>query len=680
MAASSAEISTIAPSGHGSRPEGEGAAYSPEIDGLRALAVLSVVFNHFDKHWVPCGHLGVDVFFVISGFVITASLAKRRDRTFREFISGFYVRRIKRLVPALAVCVAVTSVAISLFDPEPRKLLLTGLYALFGGSNIYLLDQATDYFGTSAVLNVFTHTWSLGVEEQYYLAFPFVIWLTGLTRKPGGRAAFGRFVGLGALASLALFGGLSVRRPFAAFYLMPARFWELGAGCLVYVLLARRGDRRLPLSPALLLALLVGVLWVPGRYGSVATVAVVVLTALLIASLRPRTIGHRVLSHPGAVYFGKTSYSLYLWHWVVIALSRWTIGIHPWSIPLQAGLMLALADSSFRYVERPLRSADWGATRGRTIRLGLGTLVLVAAMVLALAWPLRGRLYTGTLRPMAAKGVETLTDPYRLADAPGEWRGKPCVLSDNAEVGKEIPLEGCTLGDPATASGRILVVGNSFSASFVAAFDDLVRRDRWAVTMTSSWGASPAAGLPNTGPWDKANEYYWSTVVPGLEARLRAGDWVFLMAELSEYGPPVRTPETDARIAELGGALRAWSERLATRGVRLAALHGNPYARDAQCEPDVGAHQWFAPFGGPCTFFTRDATLARRAPLDATLGALAREGRVTVVDLVDVFCPGPVCTYDGPDGRTLYRDVYSHASVEAARLSGPVIRRALIGR
>jgi hypothetical protein len=224
------------------------------------------------------------------------------------------------------------------------------------------------------------------------------------------------------------------------------------------------------------------------------------------------------------------------------------------------------------------------------------------------------------------------------------------------------------------------VVGNSYSAAFVTAFDDLVRRDGWAVTTTSSWGASPAPGLPNTGPWDKANQYYWSAVVPSLEARLRTGDWVFLMADLADYGPQTRTSESDARIEELGGALRAWSERLAPLGVHLAVLDGNPYARDAQCEPDVGAHQWFAPFGGPCTFFTRDATLARRAPLDATLGALARERRITVVDLLDLFCPGPVCTYDGPDGLTLYRDVYSHASVEAARLSGPVIRRALIGR
>jgi peptidoglycan/LPS O-acetylase OafA/YrhL len=141
--------------------------YRPEIDGLRAFAVVAVIVNHFNKEILPNGYLGVDIFFVISGFVITSSLYQRPSKNFKDFISGFYERRIKRLVPALSVYVLTTSIAICLFNPKPYLSLWTGLTSLFGLSNLYLLDKATDYFAQSTELNIFTHTWSLGVEEQF---------------------------------------------------------------------------------------------------------------------------------------------------------------------------------------------------------------------------------------------------------------------------------------------------------------------------------------------------------------------------------------------------------------------------------------------------------------------------------------------------------------------------------
>lgn len=665
----------------GSKASAHG-AYSPEIDGLRALAVIAVIVNHLDKKLMPSGHLGVDIFFVISGYVITASLAKRNDRTFVDLLLGFYVRRIKRLVPALAVCTLVATVAISLFDQTPKASLRTGLAALYGASNLHLFFQATDYFGASAQLNVFTHTWSLGVEEQYYFAFPFVVWFTGLGRRRTGLVTFGFVVGLSSVASLALFEYLSSRNPAAAFYLMPARLWELGAGCLVYVFLARRdGALRLgPMAPLALLTALVAVLWLPARFSAYTTVAVVALTGLVIAAVRPETLAFRVLSNPTAVYFGKTSYSLYLWHWVVIVLSHWTIGVYGWSVPLQAATMLLLAGGSYRYLERPLRSAEWARTSRRTIAYGLAASVAVAGVLLTLAKPLYGRLYTGSPAKMTAKGVATLTDPYRTVDGRSEWKGKSCVLTDNAEVGKTIPVEGCTLGDPATATRRVLVVGNSFSAAFVAAFDELVRSDGYAVTMTSSWGASPAPGIANTGPWNKANDYYWNEVLPALASKLREGDWVFAINDLSDFSPELRSSQSDAGLRILESGLRSLSDRLAATGVRLAVLHGNPHAREANCAPDVAAKQWFAPFGGPCKFLSRDATLSRRAPLDAALGSLERNGKIAVVDLMDVFCPRSVCSYEASDGQMLYRDEYSHPSVEAARLSAQTIRRVLTAR
>ena len=177
--------------------------YRPEIDGLRAFAVIAVIINHFNKEILPNGYLGVDIFFVISGFVITSSLYQRPSINFKDFISGFYERRIKRLVPALSVFVLIMSIAICLFIPIPTLSLRTGLTSLFGLSNIYLLKQSTDYFAQSTELNVFTHTWSLGVEEQFYFLFPFLIWFSGFGRqtKNGARNLF-LIVGALTIASL----------------------------------------------------------------------------------------------------------------------------------------------------------------------------------------------------------------------------------------------------------------------------------------------------------------------------------------------------------------------------------------------------------------------------------------------------------------------------------------------
>src|SRR6478735_7499820 len=156
--------------------------YRPDVDGLRALAVVAVIINHFSNTLLPGGYLGVDIFFVISGFVITASLVHQQSKNCFEFLVAFYVRRVKRLLPALVVFVIVIGVSICLFDPAPELSLKTGASSLLGLSNLYLLRQSTDYFAPSTALNPFTHTWSLGVEEQFYFLFPVVVWFSGITR------------------------------------------------------------------------------------------------------------------------------------------------------------------------------------------------------------------------------------------------------------------------------------------------------------------------------------------------------------------------------------------------------------------------------------------------------------------------------------------------------------------
>jgi peptidoglycan/LPS O-acetylase OafA/YrhL len=365
--------------------------YYPAIDGLRAFAVLAVIINHFNENLLPSGYLGVDIFFVISGFVITSSLAGREDQTVRSFLGGFYSRRIKRLMPALTLCVISTSVLICLFNPTPGVHLRTGLASLFGFSNIDLYLNAVDYWGDSAQLNPFTHTWSLGVEEQFYLIFPIMMWLTVLGRRSDqGHSGLAWLLAATGLLSITAFVFYMVIDQPATYFLMPFRFWELAAGCLLFLFLQRTekvAERTLSkLHPIALILAIIAVLFLPKDLIIPATISVVFLTTLLIARLHTRDAGHALLSNKVVVYLGLISYSLYLWHWSVITISRWTIGIHWWTWPFQVALILILSIASYHLVERPLRHANWLSSTGRKLRTGLAlTLSIVLLTFLSIS-------------------------------------------------------------------------------------------------------------------------------------------------------------------------------------------------------------------------------------------------------------------------------------------------------
>jgi peptidoglycan/LPS O-acetylase OafA/YrhL len=447
-------------------------AHRPEIDGLRALAVVAVIVNHFNKEILPSGYLGVDMFFVISGFVITSSLAGRTSKNFGDFLTGFYTRRIKRLVPALVVFVIVTSIAICLFDPDPGPLLKTGIASLFGFSNIYLLQKSTDYFAVSTELDVFTHTWSLGVEEQFYFLFPFLCWLTGFSRQAdkGSRNLFW-VVGVLSVASSICFIYFSQSNQPAAYFLMPTRLWELGAGCLLFLGLKQpngfvRSLERVP--PLLVAAVIVSILFIPLEFTVLATITVVVLTVSLIASLRDGTAGYDMFTHPQVVAIGLISYSLYLWHWSVLSLSRWTIGIHWWSVPFQIALMLVLAIVSYRYIETPLRRIEWSLARWRSIAYGFGAVISAAIVLLSLGGPLEGRLFTGkklddglqfSTRLANQSDILARSDQLKAKCnmTPQEglkkyWRSKPLVDKNF--------IQRCTNNSP---KSKLVLIGDSFA-------------------------------------------------------------------------------------------------------------------------------------------------------------------------------------------------------------------------
>jgi peptidoglycan/LPS O-acetylase OafA/YrhL len=450
-------------------------SYRPEIDGIRAFAVIAVIINHFEKDFLPSGYLGVDIFFFISGFVITASLAGRSSHDLLDFLVGFYTRRIKRLIPALVLFVVITSLLICLVNPNPSNSLKTGIASLFGLSNLYLLNQATDYFSASTELNTFTHTWSLGVEEQFYFLFPLLVWLTGFGRltTKGPRNLFWAMVVLSGASLVAFLYSYDTNQP-AAYFLMPTRLWEMGAGCL-WFLGAKSSNGVLRflgrIPPLIITAIMVAVLYVPLQFGVQATIAIVALTSVLISCLRSETMAHTLFTHPKVIDIGRISYSLYLWHWGVLALSRWTIGIHWWSIPFQIALMLILAQVSYRYVETPLRHSDWSIFRWRSIGYGVAASVCGAILLTGLMKPLDGKLFIGNKEIEKSLSSSTvLSSQSSIVEAADPLIYK-CNMTPHLLSGKEYRsqpvvdrdfIQNC-ISNGTKGKNKLVLVGDSFA-------------------------------------------------------------------------------------------------------------------------------------------------------------------------------------------------------------------------
>lgn len=379
-------------------------SYHPHIDGLRAIAVVSVVLFHLEPTWLPGGFTGVDVFFVISGFVISGSLDNRDLRGFGQFVSYFYSRRLKRILPALLVCVLVTSLFAVLFTipgiGDGRIYLQTAIYSLFGFSNLVLYNSAQNYFAQSTELNPFTHTWSLAVEEQFYFIFPllFYAWATG-NRTARSRLVSSGLFGVGLLGSLAYAIWSSVEDPSFAFYSIFSRFWELAIGVLLYQRHAVKGLSAggsaaiRSYGAALSLCLLVAGLCLAdaNKFPIPWVILPVVGTAGLLFFLisLPVESGiavamHRFLASMPMVYIGRLSYSLYLWHWPVIVLAKWTVGLEGVANKLACVfLILCLTLASYYLVEQPLRRLrpGWAKTDRWPLYAGVGAILVSIGLV-----------------------------------------------------------------------------------------------------------------------------------------------------------------------------------------------------------------------------------------------------------------------------------------------------------
>ncbi len=338
--------------------------YRPEIDGLRAIAVLSVVFYHFGVFGIAGGFVGVDIFFVISGFLIGGLLWSEQDRTRRISLRHFYLRRFKRLAPAFFVMALVVSAVawVVLLPFEYREFGKSLIAATVYLSNVQFYREA-GYFDAAAEEKPLLHTWSLAVEEQFYLFLPMLILLLGLI---GWRSLLPRLL-LG-LFLLSLFSCvlLTADNHTATFFLFPFRAWELLAGVLLAVWgYQTRSDWNLhpALSYAGMTLVICGVVFVqsgpgfPGAWAVIPTLG----TVLIILNGQHDNWINRVLRSGPAVFVGLISYSLYLWHWPVAVFSTYLR--ETYASPLEAAAWMALsgllAVLSWRFVERPTRHARW---------------------------------------------------------------------------------------------------------------------------------------------------------------------------------------------------------------------------------------------------------------------------------------------------------------------------------
>ncbi len=373
----------------------------PDIQGLRALAVLLVIVYHAGFP-VPGGFTGVDVFFVISGFVITGTLLAELSSTGRLSLRRFYIRRIKRLLPALALVLVFVALVGTLANPAQggHMAALTGLFASIFSANFYLAHLPTGYFDASTAINPLLHTWTLAVEEQFYIVFPTLLalgWLVGRSRVVRGRsrelsaaiiavACIASFVLSYALTRGELMGG-SAAGSKLAFYASPTRAWEFGLGALVVL--------GTPLISRLSI-------WILRAFGLVGAAAIVVAAfslneahfretaalipvggtcLLLAAGIGARAGISRLLSLRPAVWIGDLSYSLYLWHWPLIVFARALWPGHPNKVSTAAAaLSLLPAWLSYRYVENPIRHHSSLGSRSRTagrVAAGLASICIL---------------------------------------------------------------------------------------------------------------------------------------------------------------------------------------------------------------------------------------------------------------------------------------------------------------
>jgi peptidoglycan/LPS O-acetylase OafA/YrhL len=638
-----------------------------DIQALRGVAVLLVLLFHAQLGGLNAGYLGVDVFFVLSGYLIIGLLARRLDEGCFSF-ADFYLNRAKRLLPAAYVVYGVTAVAACwlLSDSEFSRLLHTLWGALTFSANVTLW-LGTSYFAEAAKLNALLHVWSLSVEEQFYLVMPLALFLTPRKYRLS-------LVVLGGLASLGLCFFFAPKSPVAAFYLLPTRAWELAIGGAIALIEARRGAI-LPVGAKSL-----AINFVAGRGLGVLALAVLVMTtafapgslldsrhpgldallvcvatgALLVA--RPPLLARGAISWPLA-RLGDMSYSLYLVHWPLFALATNAyLGLTP---PLETRLMLlavalVLAYLLFRFVEEPIHRLPLGKAR---IRSAL-TVAAATAAVALLAVGIKAS------RVSPKNYAELLRPNFGLSDQ--------CDFAERFQ-----PFDACKTKD----SPSLLVWGDSFAMHLVPALKPSAESGLVQATMSL---CAPVLDLaqfdPHLGVYEKwamrcmrfndsVLEYLARTpsirvvVLSSVFTQFYEADARGLIAKDHEiYSRPFSKADFPDALRETIRKIRALGKQVVVYGPTPSAG-----ADTALCliRRELGLLT-----AGPyrnCEMPSR-AAIAYRAPITEDLKQVSKLSGATFEDLVGLLCRNDMCRTSVGD-TWLFRDG-GHFSVEGSERLG----------
>ena len=642
-------------------------SYRADIDGLRALAVVAVIINHVDSSLLSSGHLGVDIFFVISGFVITLSLFRYHAANpgvgFLKFLADFYSRRLKRLMPALAFCVLITSLIVICVSISPQDSLSTGKFALVGLSNIYLYNIGTNYNAAEAGANAFLQTWSLGVEEQFYFLFPAILWI--LLRFHGYRVSK-IFLVISVLSCLSFVNYVHLAKTdyWAAFFLMPSRFWELGAGVLTCLALSQRQiTMRWPrlmaaAQPVLLFALLASLFAPLAKAGQMTPVVVVTTSALIYAGQNNYSHLNPLLFRP-SILLGNISYSLYLWHWSILYIAR-SLGLHQgWLNQITiVALSLVVGYASHRYIENPFRHAKWGVANASILGKGIA---IPAVLISAIAISQRLIL---SIYPAQQQEI------FRQQNLIGSTM-KPCHISvvTQASIGNKIAQ--CI---PLAPNRRhAVIIGNSHSEQYTPAIRAAL--PNWDVDYLTMWGCSyePSATTDETSN-QKGCHIYGKEVKKYFQSNIQANDLVFLGFLVSDS---LVSPNLKDHLSTLASSL-------ANRGAKLVLMddlylaEANDNACEARLFPYKLGIQKKAS-NAACQIIKRHSRNYQSLMRYDQLVASIMEGNFNVYhfSIRNQLCPVEQCPRKLDDGTPIYLDE-SHLFPGAAQQLGPELRRQLL--
>jgi peptidoglycan/LPS O-acetylase OafA/YrhL len=553
--------------------------FRSDLEGLRAVAVLLVVLGHAGVPFAAGGYVGVDVFFVISGFLITSLLLREAVTTGRISIRRFYARRALRLLPAAALVLVTTLLAARLWLPAIRlgELSKDALSAAGYVANLRFAVTGTDYLNADAPPSPFQHFWSLAVEEQFYLLWPLLLMLR--RRKP--------ILVLLVVASLAAAVWETSRSAPWAYFGPHTRAWELGAGALVAMFAPKLPKlKNAWLGGAGLVAILGAALWFDESTaypGFCALLPVAGAAAVLIGGFRPLAVA------PLQVV-GRLSYGWYLWHWPLLLIGPAATGVE--APLLYATVALGLAWVTYRLVENPLRHHPRLRLRPvRALGLGAGLSGAVAATAVTIALlphPVPAGAAIRDLRAATAKA----TDPYavithavqagrrtrelpanlapRLTEVNGD---KARVWADQCHV--EVPVvvapDGCVYGDPRSAT-TVVLYGDSHAAQWFPAMERIARRHDWRLVSLSKSSCS-AADLPLWHDGLKREYTECAAFHASAVARIRA-----LRPALVVIGSSFNYRPVDTRTDETAQWRAAWQRTAAGfAGAKIALISDTPY-------------------------------------------------------------------------------------------------------